>query len=171
MTRPGIAFQGEFGANSDEACREHFPDHQPTPCATFEDAFEAIRSGTCALGLIPVENSIAGRVGDVHHLLPASGLKIIGERFKPIRHQLMANPGTALADIRVVSSHVMALGQCRNVIRELGLRTETASDTAGAAKARSRRRSSSLNMSPDTFSPKATSPRKWSSTKSGSASA
>ena len=135
MTRPGIAFQGEFGANSDEACREHFPDHQPTPCATFEDAFEAIRSGTCALGLIPVENSIAGRVGDVHHLLPASGLKIIGERFKPIRHQLMANPGTALADIRVVSSHVMALGQCRTVIRELGLRTETASDTAGAAKA------------------------------------
>ncbi len=134
MTRPGIAFQGEFGANSDEACREHFPDHAPTPCATFEDAFEAIRSGTCALGLIPVENSIAGRVGDVHHLLPESGLRIIGERFKPIRHQLMANPGAALDGIRVVTSHVMALGQCRKVIRELGLRTETASDTAGAAK-------------------------------------
>lgn len=135
MSRPGIAFQGEFGANSDEACREHFPDHEPTPCPTFEDAFEAVRSGTCALGLIPVENSIAGRVGDVHHLLPDSGLKIIGERFKPIRFQLMANPGTTLGELRLVASHVMALGQCRKVIRELGLRTEIASDTAGAAKA------------------------------------
>jgi len=132
--RPGIAFQGEFGANSDEACREHFPDHQPTPCATFEDAFEAVRSGACRIGLIPIENSIAGRVGDVHHLLPQSGLRIIGERFKPIRFQLMVNPGVNLAELRVVASHVMALGQCRRAIRELGLRTEIASDTAGAAK-------------------------------------
>ena len=134
MSRPGIAFQGEFGANSDEACREHFPDHEPTPCPTFEDAFEAVRSGTCALGLIPVENSIAGRVGDVHHLLPDSGLKIIGERFKPIRFQLMANPGTTLGDLRQVASHVMALGQCRKVIRELGMKPVVAADTAGAAR-------------------------------------
>jgi prephenate dehydratase len=133
--RPGIAFQGEFGANSDEACREHFPDHRPVPCPTFEDAFEAIRSGACQIGLIPVENSIAGRVGDVHHLLPQSGLRIIGERFKPIRFQLMVNPGASLSGLRVVASHVMALGQCRRAIRELGLRTEIASDTAGAAKA------------------------------------
>ena len=133
--KPGIAFQGEFGANSDEACREHFPDYRPTPCATFEDAFEAIRSGACALGLIPVENSIAGRVGDVHHLLPRSGLRIIGERFKPIRFQLMVNPGVALDTVTTVASHVMALGQCRKAIRELGLHPEIASDTAGAAKA------------------------------------
>ena len=131
---PKIAFQGDFGANSDEACREHFPDHDPLPCATFEDAFEAIRSGVCALGLIPVENSIAGRVSDVHHLLPRSGLRIIGERFKPIRFQLMANRGATLDGLKVVASHVMALGQCRKAIRELGLRAEIASDTAGAAK-------------------------------------
>ena len=131
---PKIAFQGDFGANSDEACREHFPDHEPLPCATFEDAFEAIRSGVCALGLIPVENSIAGRVSDVHHLLPRSGLRIVGERFKPIRFQLMANRGATLDGLKLVASHVMALGQCRKAIRELGLRTEIASDTAGAAK-------------------------------------
>jgi len=131
---PRIAFQGDFGANSDEACRQHFPDYEPLPCATFEDAFEAIRSGVCALGLIPVENSIAGRVGDVHHLLPRSGLRIVGERFKPIRFQLMANRGATLDGLKLVASHVMALGQCRKAIRELGLRTEIASDTAGAAK-------------------------------------
>lgn len=130
-----IAFQGEFGANSDEACRQHFPDHEPVPCATFEDAFESIRSGVCELGLIPVENSIAGRVSDVHHLLPRSGLRIIGERFKPIRFQLMANSGATLEGLKLVASHVMALGQCRKAIRELGLRAEIASDTAGAAKA------------------------------------
>jgi prephenate dehydratase len=130
-----IAFQGEPGANSDEACREHFPDHVATPCATFEDAFEAVRSRACDLALIPVENSIAGRVGDVHHLLPRSGLKIIGERFKPIRFQLMVNKGGRIEDLKTVASHVMALGQCRKVIRELGLKAEIASDTAGAARA------------------------------------
>ena len=129
-----IAFQGELGANSDEACREHFPDYEATPCATFEDAFEAVRSRSCDLALIPVENSIAGRVGDVHHLLPRSGLKIVGERFKPIRFQLMVNKGARIEDLKTVSSHVMALGQCRKVIRELGLKAEIASDTAGAAK-------------------------------------
>ena len=133
--KPKSAFQGELGANSDEACREHFPDHEATPCATFEDAFEAVRSQACALALIPVENSIAGRVGDVHHLLPNSGLKIIGERFKPIRFQLMVNRGVKLEAVETVASHVMALGQCRKAIRDLGLRAEIASDTAGAARA------------------------------------
>ena len=133
--KPKIAFQGELGANSDEACREHFPDHEATPCATFEDAFEAVRSQACALALIPVENSIAGRVGDVHHLLPNSGLKIIGERFKPIRFQLMVNRGVKLEAVETVASHVMALGHCRKAIRDLGLRAEIASDTAGAARA------------------------------------
>ena len=104
-----IAFQGELGANSHEACRVYYPDHEPRPCATFEEAFEAVKSGECALGMIPVENSIAGRVADVHHLLPSSGLKIIGERFKPISFQLMANPGTRIEDIRTVSSMPIAI--------------------------------------------------------------
>ena len=130
-----IAFQGEPGANSDEACRTFFPGYEPRPCATFEDAFEAIKSGECALGMIPVENSIAGRVADVHHLLPNSGLKIIGEKFKPIRFQLMANRGVALSEIKTVASMPIALGQCRRTIRRLGLRTEGTGDTAGAAKA------------------------------------
>jgi prephenate dehydratase len=130
-----IAFQGELGANSHEACRAHFPDHEPLPCATFEDAFEAVKTGAAALGMIPIENSIAGRVGDVHHLLPNSGLQIIGERFKPIRFQLMANRGARLEDIRVVASMPIALGQCRRALRRLGVTTEAAGDTAGAAMA------------------------------------
>jgi len=134
MTKLKIAFQGETGANSDEACRTYFPDYEPLPCATFEDAFDAIKTGKAALGMIPVENSIAGRVADVHHLLPKSGLKIVGERFKPISFHLMANPGTKLEDVRTVASHVMALGQCRKAIRRLKVRTEIASDTAGAAR-------------------------------------
>jgi len=135
MTKLKIAFQGEIGSNSDEACRAYFPDHEPLPCATFEDAFDAVKGGKATLGLIPVENSIAGRVADVHHLLPNSGLKIIGERFKPINFHLMANPGVALEEVKVVASHVMALGQCRKAIRRLKVKTEIASDTAGAAKA------------------------------------
>jgi prephenate dehydratase len=130
-----IAFQGELGANSHEACQTYFPTHEPRPCASFEEAFEAVRGGDCALGMIPVENSIAGRVGDVHHLLPDSGLKIIGERFKPIRFQLMANPGGKLEDIKTVASMPIALGQCRRALRKLGVKTEQAGDTAGAAKA------------------------------------
>jgi prephenate dehydratase len=132
---PKIAFQGAPGANSDEACRDYFPDHEPLPCASFEEAFDAVRRGEAALAMIPVENSIAGRVADVHHLLPSSGLRIIGERFKPIRFQLMVNPGVRLEDVRVVASMPIALGQCRRTLRRLGVRTEPASDTAGAAKA------------------------------------
>jgi prephenate dehydratase len=135
MSQPKIAFQGEPGANSDEACRTHFPAYEPLPCATFEDAFEAVRSGAAALGLIPVENSIAGRVADVHHLLPSSGLKIVGERFKPIHFQLMANRGVGLDQVRTVVSMPIALGQCRKVLRKLKAATEPAGDTAGAAKA------------------------------------
>jgi prephenate dehydratase len=137
--RPRIAFQGEPGANSDEACRAHFPDHEPAPYAAFEDAFDAVRRGDCELALIPVENSIAGRVADVHHLLPSSGLKIIGERFKPIRFQLMANRGTRVEDLTTVVSMPIALGQCRKTLRRLGVRTEPSGDTAGAARALSER--------------------------------
>ena len=134
MSKPKIAFQGELGANSDEACRTHFPDYEPLPCATFEEAFETVKSGAAELGMIPVENSIAGRVADVHHLLPSSGLYIVGERFKPIRFQLMANPGVKLEDVREAASMPIALAQCRKSLRGLGLRLIAASDTAGAAK-------------------------------------
>ena len=134
MSRPKMAFQGEPGSNSDEACRSYFPDYEPVPCATFEDAFEAVKSHACALALIPVENSLAGRVPDVHHLLPGSGLRIVGERFKPIHFQLMANPGVRLEDVRTVASMPIALGQCRKLLRRLKVKTVGAGDTAGAAR-------------------------------------
>ena len=130
-----IAFQGEPGANSHEACRTYFPDYEAVPCATFEEAFEAIKTGACQLGMIPIENSIAGRVADVHHLLPASGLKIVGERFKPIRFQLMANRGVTLETVKIAASMPIALSQCRHSLKKLGLAHESAGDTAGAAKA------------------------------------
>jgi prephenate dehydratase len=130
-----IAFQGELGSNSDEACLTYFPDYTPAAFATFEDAFEAVKSGSCSLGMIPVENSIAGRVADVHHLLPASGLAIVGERFKPISFHLMAHSDVTLSDVKVVSSMPIALSQCRRTLRRLGVRTEAANDTAGAARA------------------------------------
>ncbi|TAL34289.1 prephenate dehydratase [Phenylobacterium sp.] len=134
MSTGRIAFQGELGANSHEACMAAFPDMEPVGHATFEEAFEAVRSGDCQLGMIPVENSIAGRVADVHHLLPSSGLKIIGERFKPIHFHLMANPGVTLDQVKTAVSMPIALGQCRRTLRSMGLKTEAAGDTAGAAK-------------------------------------
>jgi prephenate dehydratase len=129
-----IAFQGELGANSHLAITEAYPDAEPLPCATFEDALAAISSGEAALGMIPIENSVAGRVADIHHLLPASGLYIVAEWFLPIRHQLMAVKGVALKDIKTVESHVHALGQCRRIIRKLGVKPVVAGDTAGSAR-------------------------------------
>src|SRR5881394_793350 len=129
-----IAFQGEPGANSHIAIVEAYPDAEPVPCATFEDALAAITSGEADLGMIPIENSVAGRVADIHHLLPASGLFIVGEWFLPIRHQLMAPRGARLKDIKTVESHVHALGQCRKIIRKLGLKPIVAADTAGSAR-------------------------------------
>ena len=129
-----IAFQGELGANSHEMCQAAYPDFEAIPCASFEDAFEAVRSGDCELGMIPVENSTAGRVADVHHLLPNSGLKIIGERFKPIHFHLMVNPGVKLDQVKVAASMPIALGQCRETLRRLKLKTEPVGDTALAAK-------------------------------------
>jgi prephenate dehydratase len=129
-----IAFQGEPGANSHIAISEAYPAAEAMPCATFEDALAAISSGEADLGMIPIENSVAGRVADIHHLLPASGLFIIGEWFLPIRHQLMAVKGAKLADIRSVESHVHALGQCRRIIRQLGIKPVVAGDTAGSAR-------------------------------------
>jgi prephenate dehydratase len=129
-----IVFQGEPGANSHLACREAYPEHEPVACATFEDAFASVSSGDAALAMIPIENSIAGRVADIHHLMPESGLHIIAEWFLPVRHQLMAPKGATLDGIKSVESHVMALGQCRNIIRRLGVKPIVAADTAGSAR-------------------------------------
>ena len=139
-----IAFQGELGANSHIAIAEAYPEAEALPCATFEDAFAAISSGEADLGMIPIENSVAGRVADIHHLLPHSGLFIIGEWFLPIRHQLMAMRGTRLGDIRTVESHVHALGQCRNIIRKLKIKPIVAGDTAGSARIISERGDSTV---------------------------
>jgi prephenate dehydratase len=128
-----IAFQGEPGAYSDLACRHVFPQWTTLPCAAFEDAFAAIREGRAALGMIPIENSVAGRVADIHHLMPHSGLYIVGEHFAPVHHHLLALPGATLDSIRMVRSHVHALGQCRNFIREHGLQPIVRADTAGSA--------------------------------------
>jgi prephenate dehydratase len=129
-----ISFQGEPGANSHIACAETFPAMEPLPSATFEDAFAAVQEGRAKLAMIPIENSIAGRVADIHHLLPTSGLHIIGEHFLPIHFQLMALPGATLSTIRDVYSHVHAIGQCRKIVRRLGLRAHVAGDTAGSAR-------------------------------------
>jgi len=129
-----IAFQGEPGAYSDLACRTFAPDLEPLACPTFEDALEATRSGAAARAMLPIENSLAGRVADIHHLLPEAGLSIVGEHFLAIRHQLLGVMDATIDDIRVVRSHAMALGQARGVIRRLKLRAEAAGDTAGAAR-------------------------------------
>lgn len=129
-----ISFQGDFGANSDMACRDMFPDMEPLPCQTFEDAFLAVENGEADLAMIPIENTIAGRVADIHHLLPESRLHIVGEYFMPIRFQLMVLPGVKRDEIRTVHSHIHALGQCRKIVRANGWKPVVAGDTAGAAK-------------------------------------
>jgi len=129
-----IAFQGDYGANSDTACRHMYPSMEPLPCATFEDAFQAVEQGAAGLAMIPIENTLAGRVADIHHLLPHSSLYIVGEYFLPIHFQLMVLPGVAKEEIKSVHSHIHALGQCRNIIRRHGWQAVVASDTAGAAK-------------------------------------
>jgi prephenate dehydratase len=134
MSPKKIVFQGEPGANSHLACREAYPDHEPVPCSTFEDCFTAIGNGEADLGMIPIENSVAGRVADIHHLMPTSGLHIVAEWFLPIRNQLMGPKGASLKTIKTVQSHVMALGQCRGIIRELKLKPVVAADTAGSAR-------------------------------------
>jgi prephenate dehydratase len=116
------------------ACTEMFPDREQLPCTTFEDALEAVSTGAAGLAMIPVDNSIAGRVADIHHLLPESGLHIVGEHFLPIHFQLLGLPGSSMDSIRTVRSHVHAIGQCRKIIREHGWSTVVADDTAGAAR-------------------------------------
>jgi prephenate dehydratase len=134
MSGSKISYQGEAGANSHIACLEAVPDHEPLACRTFEDAFQAVNDSVAALAMIPIDNSLAGRVADIHHLLPQSKLSIIGEHFLPINFQLLANPGTQIGDIKSIHSHIHALGQCRKLIRELKATAVVALDTAGAAK-------------------------------------
>ncbi len=129
-----IAFQGVRGANSDMACRAVHPEMETLACSTFEDTFAAVRDGRAGLAMIPIENSSSGRVADIHHLLPESGLHIIGEHFQEEHHQLMAPKGATLEGVRVVRSHVQALSQCRRFIRERGLEAVAHADTAGAAE-------------------------------------
>jgi prephenate dehydratase len=132
--RPKIVFQGELGANSHIACQEAYRSFEPMPRSTFEDAINAVANGEAELGMIPIENSVAGRVADIHHLMPGAGLYIIAEWFSPISNQLLAPKGAKLAEIKSVESHIMALDQCRNYIRRLGVKRVVAADTAGAAK-------------------------------------
>jgi len=134
MSNLKIAFQGEPGANSDIAAREVYPGCEPLPCPTFEDALAAVQSGKADLGMIPIENSIAGRVADIHHLLPHAKLHIVGEHFLPIHFNLMAPKGATLKSVKSVESHIHALGQCRRFIRKQGYKPVIAADTAGAAR-------------------------------------
>jgi prephenate dehydratase len=129
-----IAFQGHYGANSDLACRAKFPDLTTMPRESFEDTFAAVREGHAGRAMIPIENSVAGRVADIHHLLPDSGLHIVGEHFQRVNHKLLAPKGASMNDLKRVLSHEQALSQCRNFLREHGLEPRVHADTAGAAE-------------------------------------
>ena len=128
-----IAFQGAPGAYSNVACREVYPEMETLPCESFDDAFQAVHDGQAGLAMIPIDNSSAGRVADIHHLLPESGLHIIGEHFLRVQHQLMAPKGATLETIERVHSHIHALPQCRKLLKEHGWKGVVAADTAGAA--------------------------------------
>ena len=132
--RNRIAFQGEPGANSHLAARDAYPRMEALACPTFEDALAAVKNGDAKLAMIPIENSVAGRVADIHHLLPHSGLYIVAEHFERVRHQLLVLPGAKLSELKTVHSHIMALGQCRKAIRALKLTPVIEADTAGAAR-------------------------------------
>jgi prephenate dehydratase len=133
-TNNRIAYQGEPGSNSHIVAGEHYPDWEAVPCASFEDVFAAVANRDAELAMIPIDNSIAGRVADIHHFLPTSGLHIIAEHFLRIQFSLLAVPGATLDTIKTVHSHVHALGQCRKFIREHRLTTVISGDTAGAAR-------------------------------------
>jgi len=129
-----IAFQGELGAYSHQACRQARPTMEAVPCPTFEDAIEMCRRGDADLAMLPVENSTYGRVADIHHLLPESGLHIIDEAFVRVHINLLVVPGTRLESVTAAMSHTVLLGQCRGFLRQHGLRPVTGADTAGSAR-------------------------------------
>ena len=129
-----IAFQGELGAYSHQACHETYPNLEALPCRTFEDAIAAVREGRAELAMLPVENSTFGRVADIHHLLPESGLHIINEAFVRVHINLLALPGVKLGQVTSAMSHTMLLGQCREYLAKQGIRRVTGADTAGSAQ-------------------------------------
>lgn len=129
-----IAYQGEPGANSHLVIDQNYSEAEAIPCASFEDVFAAVEAGDAEFAMIPIDNSLAGRVADIHHFLPTSGLHIVAEHFLRIQFMLMGVPGTTLESIRTVHSHVHALGQCRKIIKEHGWEAVIAGDTAGAAR-------------------------------------
>lgn len=129
-----IVYQGEPGAYSHLACSQFYEGHTPVACASFAKAFDAVRSGQAQLAMIPVENTVAGRVSDIYHLLPEGGLHIVGERYLPVHHQLLGLPGTDLSDIRTARSHHMALGQVRKFLTAQNIEAVIDVDTAGAAR-------------------------------------
>ena len=129
-----IAFQGEPGAYSHQACRDARPDMEALPCRTFEDAIEAVRSGKADLGMLPVENSTYGRVADIHSLLPQSGLHIIDEAFVRVHINLLTIPGTALEQVEQAMSHTVLLGQCKEFLARHNIHRITGADTAGSAR-------------------------------------
>ncbi len=129
-----IAFQGRPGAYSDLACRERYPGVQTVACESFEAAIEAVRSGRASLGMLACENSLVGRVPDIHALLPDAGLSIVAEHFQRIEHCLIGVRGASVGQIRHLHSHSVALGQVRSLIRELGATPVIEADTAGSAE-------------------------------------
>lgn len=129
-----IAFQGIPGAYSDLACRTAYPGMETLPCPSFEAVIESVRDGKAQLAMLPCENSLSGRVPDMHHLLPESGLLIVGEHFQRVEHCLLAPMGAARDGLKRAHSHAVALGQVRHYLRRLGLQPVIEADTAGAAK-------------------------------------
>ncbi|GBR04902.1 prephenate dehydratase [Acetobacter oeni] len=129
-----IAFQGRPGAYSDLACRQAFPGWTTVPCETFADAIAAVHEGRATLAMLACENSLAGRVPDIHALLPESGLHIVGEHFQRVEHCLMGTPGTRIEQARRVHTHPVAMAQIRHLIRDRNLTPVVESDTAGAAE-------------------------------------
>ena len=130
----GIAFQGIPGAYSDLACRAAYPGMKTVPCESFETAIDAVKEGRASLAMLPCENSLAGRVPDIHHLLPHSGLFVIGEQFQRVEHCLLGVKGARLTDLKRAHSHTVALGQVRRILRDIGLQPVVEADTAGAAQ-------------------------------------
>ncbi|MCC7305301.1 MAG: prephenate dehydratase [Alphaproteobacteria bacterium] len=128
-----IAFQGASGAYSDVACRAMFPGVETLPCGSFDEAFAAVVNEQADLAMIPVDNTIAGRVADVHRLMPQSNLYAIGEHFQPVHHHLLGIKGSSISDLKHVHSHVHAIPQCAKVIKKLGLKAHVHADTAGSA--------------------------------------
>ena len=134
MSAKTIAFQGVPGAYSHMACQACYPEHDILPCPAFGDMLSAVQQGRADLAMVPVENSTAGRVADIHHLLPSSGLHILGEHYQPVNHMLLGLKGSDLDAIKEVHSHEQGLSQCRQTLESLGIKPVIHSDTAGAAK-------------------------------------